>query len=183
MWVWVIVSLFVFVLWLIGNLTRVKKMDGWTVLGSVILANTIQMQKKWKSWLQDRGRWNVTFNILGKYEEIWTVMKKYGNMEGHLYRKKLQDCPLSTIWTTWYGNVQECRLFLKWLRKISLHCYIFLCMYMHFFLSFFFFVFFLGSVGWTGSAFSWPDLCSNADRAVWSWNSAQRKVVRVYLLI
>lgn len=117
-------------------------MDGWTVLGSVILANTIQMQKKWKSWLQDRGRWNVTFNILGKYEEIWTVMKKYGNMEGHLYRKKLQDCPLSTIWTTWYGNVQECRLFLKWLRKISLHCYIFLCMYMHFFLSFFFLVFF-----------------------------------------
>lgn len=45
MWVWVIVSLFVFVLWLIGKLTRVKKMDGWTVLGSVILANTIQMQK------------------------------------------------------------------------------------------------------------------------------------------
>lgn len=42
---WVIVSLFVFVLWLIGKLTRVKKMDGWTVLGSVILANTIQMQK------------------------------------------------------------------------------------------------------------------------------------------
>lgn len=42
---WVIVSLFVFVLWLIDKLTRVKKMDGWTVLGSVILANTIQMQK------------------------------------------------------------------------------------------------------------------------------------------
>lgn len=42
---WVIVSLFVFVLWLIGKLTRVKKMDGWTVLGSVILANAIQMQK------------------------------------------------------------------------------------------------------------------------------------------
>lgn len=42
---WVIVSLFVFVLWLIGKLTRVKKMNGWTVLGSVILANTIQMQK------------------------------------------------------------------------------------------------------------------------------------------
>lgn len=42
---WGIVSLFVFVLWLIGKLTRVKKMDGWTVLGSVILANTIQMQK------------------------------------------------------------------------------------------------------------------------------------------
>lgn len=74
-----------------------------------------------------------------KFGQLW---KNMATWKGIFIEKKLQDCPLSTIWTTWYGNVQECRLFLKWLRKISLHCYIFLCMYMHFFLSFFFFVFF-----------------------------------------
>lgn len=69
-------------------------------------------------------------------------MKKSGNMKGHLYRKKkLQDCPLSTILTTLYGNVQEFWLFFKMVKKnLSALLHIFVYLYAFFF-SFFFVVF------------------------------------------